>query len=413
MSLRRVADEALRRCDGERLCRAVALDLVAGRGASTVHLAGAGKAAGQMARGVALGIGVPIQSGLVVTKDGAFEGFAPAGVAIRFAGHPSPDPRSAAAGLALVDWLGRRRADDLVVFVLSGGASSLLAAPAAGLTLDDLRRTNDALVASGLAIDDINRVRKQLTRTSAGRLAREARARVEVLVLSDVVSGDLAQVGSGPFLADAATPAEALALLADVDGVPATVRRFLASPPPESRPPRAGDPVFTRVRHRVLASPPSLLEAAAEAAAEAGYRDIVHLAPTTESLAEVAKRLAAAAANLPPQSIVVGGGEPSLALPAEPGRGGRNQQLALCMAKSISDTRLRFLALGSDGSDGPTDAAGAVVDGASWARLKAIGDPDDALARADAYPLLDAAGLLLRTGPTGTNLCDLHLLATE
>lgn len=412
MSLRALADEALSCCHGERLCQAAATPI--DRRGLAVHLAGAGKAAGQMARGVALGLGVPIRSGLVVTKDGAFDGFAPDAVAIRFAGHPSPDPRSAAAGLAMLDWLGRRRVDELVVFVLSGGASSLLATPVEGLTLDDLRITTDALVASGLAIDDINRVRKQLTRTSAGRLARRCAARVEVLVLSDVVSGDVAQVGSGPFRPDATTPAEALTLLEDVAGVPASVRRWLAAPPRASRPPLADDPLFARTRHRILASPSSLIEAAATAAhTDPEIEEVVHLPPTTQDIAEVAETLHRASERLPPKSIVVGGGEPRIALPPEPGRGGRNQQLALLMARGIAKTSLRFLAIGSDGSDGPTDAAGAEVDGQSWERLQAIGDPEAALARADAYPLLEAAGLLVRTGPTGTNLCDLHLLAVD
>ncbi len=410
MSLRDLAAETLRRCDGEGLARAAAATL--DRRARRVFLAGAGKASGHMGRGVADALGGALGAGLLIAKDGAFDGFAPASVEVRFAGHPSPDARSAEAGRLLWDFLGQRRVDELVVFVLSGGASSLLATPAPGLSFEALRQTSDALLAAGLRIDDINRVRKQLTLASGGRLARRCVARVEVLVLSDVVSGDLCQVGSGPFLPADATPAAALELLRGLEGVPRAVLEWLRQPPIEAQVPAADDPIFARVRHRVLASVATLLERASGAARESGrFTAVLELPPSTDDVEAVATRLVGAAAGLAPGGLVVGGGEPSVRLPAGAGRGGRSQQLALTVAKRIAGKPLSFLALGSDGSDGPTDAAGAEVDGATWSRLAACGDPERALAAADAYPLLAAAGCLVRTGPTGTNLCDLHLLS--
>ena len=411
MSPRAIALAAIRACHGRALCRAAAVDI--DRRGLAIHLAGAGKAAGQMAMGVTEGLGESVRSGMVFTKDGAFDGFAPPGVGIHHAGHPTPDARSDKAGRTLWTWLGKRRVDELVVFVLSGGASSLLATPAEGLTLADVAATTEALVGADMAIDDINRVRKQITLASAGRLARQCVARVDVLVLCDVVSGDVNQVGSGPFAPDATSPADALALVRDVAGVPKTVLRWLENPPPSSRPPAPDHPLFARVRHRLLATPMTLVEAAAHVAREAGGGEVLHLPLASGSVDDVAERLTHAASGLPSGSVIVSGGEPTLQLPAKPGAGGRNQHLALLMARAMRGRSMRFVALGSDGSDGPTDAAGAEVTGESWAAMTAVGDPDDSLAHANAYPLLDAAGLLIRTGPTGTNLCDLHILAVS
>lgn len=404
-----IAKRAIAACGGHRLAFDAAADIDSR--ALAIHIAGAGKASAQMAAGVSERLG-GVASGLVITRDGAFSGFAPAGIEVCVAGHPEPDARSEAACARLERFLGERRIDELVVFVLSGGASSLLGAPLPGLTLRELIATTRALVASGLAIDDVNLVRRQLSRASAGRLARVCPARVEVLVLSDVVSGDLAAVGSGPFVPDETSPERALAILEPIDGVPPRVRSWLRDTPPMAPPP--DDPIFARVRHRVLATPATLIETAVEGAhAHGDVGEVVHLPATNGHVDGVVVRLLQAAEGLPPRAMIVGGGEPSVSLPPKPGRGGRNQHLALLVAKAIAGKPFTFLSIGSDGSDGPTEAAGALVDGDSWNRLRAVGDPVAALARADAHPLLDAAGLLVRTGATGTNLCDLHLLAVS
>ncbi len=315
LDLQAIARRAIDACDGEALTREAA-SMIDVR-AKHVHVIGAGKAAGQMARHAVEGLTVAPTSALAITKDHAFGGFASSPLEVAFAGHPAPDARSAAAGGRVIAALERRRVDELVVFVLSGGASSLLACPVAGISPADLTQTSRALVGSGLPIDDINLVRQQLTRLSAGRLITHCVARVEVLVLSDVVSGDLAAVGSGPWLPSRGSAAEALECIADVPGVPTTVRAFLGAVPEASMPPAEDDPRFARVRHRVLATPARLGEAAADLLRES-EAEVVHLPPTTRDCEAVAGRLMRVADGLPPAGVIVSSGEPTVVLPPSP-----------------------------------------------------------------------------------------------
>ena len=393
-----IAKEAIRRCHATELTRAAVPEL---RAAHAVHLAGAGKAAGQMAVGVVEALGHVEDGALVVTKEGAFDGFASPGMTVRFAGHPSPDERSEAAARDLIKWLSRRTVTDLVVFVLSGGASSLLAAPVPGVSREDLARTNDALLAAGIAIDDVNRVRRELARTAAGRLAAACRSRVEVLVLSDVVSGDLAHVGSGPFHP---TPDEREDLLAVVDrvDVPPKVRGLLRGARRAHAPPSHDHPLFARVRHTVVGSPTTLVNAAKEAAGGA-FRSAY--GPNTDDVGVICERFLSDARSSSSGGVYISGGEPTVVVPADSGPGGRNTHLALAMARAIAGTPYQFAALGSDGDDGTTGAAGAAVDGTTWS---ALGEPEDALVRGRAFPVMKP--YLVRLPPTGTNLCDLHIL---
>jgi glycerate 2-kinase len=361
-----VAREAIAACHGEALTREAVRRLgIEG----PVWLVGAGKAAGQMARGVAAA--VPVRGGVVVTKEGSFDGFAPSGTTVRFAGHPEPDARSVAAADAVLAFLRRRTADDHVVAVISGGTSALLGAPIDGVTLEELAATTRSMLAAGEPVAKINEARGRLGRAAGGKLAAACEARIDVLLASDVLGDDPAVIGSGPFVADGRS-----------------------------------------VRHHLVATPATLLQAAARAAR--GRFGVVHtLEPLAGDVGEVAERLCQEAGELEPGEALVAVGEPTVRLPEDAGRGGRCQELALEMAGAIEDRPIAFCALASDGNDGPTDAAGAAVDGASWAALVAVGDPEAALARCDAYPLLDAAGLLERLGPTGTNLLDVYVLAAE
>jgi glycerate-2-kinase len=266
---------------------------------------------------------------------------------------------------------------------------------------------------SGLDIRAMNIVRKHLTAASGGRLAAACPAPIDVLLLSDVLGDDIGAIGSGPFAPDPSSYADALALVQDLEGMDGArallecgARGELAETPDH------GHPCFSRVRHRLVASHTDLLDAAEQCARRAGFERVERLASSDSDVEVVAARLDAAAEQLERGSLLLSGGEPSVTLSANHGRGGRSQQLALQMARGL-DRRGRgaFLAVGSDGSDGPTDAAGAVVDATSWKAMAHTGDPLAALDRADAHPILDAIGALIRTGPTGTNLLDLHLLA--
>jgi glycerate 2-kinase len=408
-----IARDAVAACHGRPLCQAAAAELgdLEGR---RVHLVGAGKAAGAMAQGVIDGLAVPVQSGLLVTKDDHFGRFAEPGFEVRFASHPVPDRRSLEAAKVMVQHLRSVPAADQLVAVLSGGASALLAAPLDGLTLADLARATEAMLGAGVVIEQLNVVRKHLTRASGGRLAAACAAPVQVLLISDVIGDDLSAIGSGPFAPDPSSFADALEIAAAVDGIGASALAVLEqgaqgalcdTPGPEAE-------CFAQVHHQLLASHQRLIEAALAAARSNGFDGARRLPTVADDVRAVAARLAEAAEELKPGELIIGGGEPTVELPPEHGLGGRNQQLALLMARALAGERPAcFVALGSDGTDGPTDAAGAVVDHRSWAALCEAGDPELALAHANAYPLLDEIGALVRSGPTGTNVLDLHLLA--
>jgi hydroxypyruvate reductase len=418
-----IARRALAACDGGRLC-AEAVGALETDARERVHVLGLGKASAHMVAGLGRGLGGRIARGLVVTKAGHARGVKlGAAVRVRVGGHPEPDARSVAAGLAVERFVAEVPARDVLVVALSGGTSALVAAPIEGLSLAALRQTTRALLGAGVPIADANAVRRRLSRAAGGRLAEACpAARIEVLALSDVLGLEaggrltargLATLGSGPFAPEPESPEpESVARAVGVvrragSAVPRAVARLLER---EDSSTHVRAPCFTRVRHRILASHATLLAAAADAGREAGYR-VRRLGASEDPVEAVADRLVAEAARSSPGTLLVGGGEPTVVLPPRSGRGGRCQTLALLVARGLAERGIaaRLLALASDGTDGPTPAAGALVDHSSWSRLSAAGDPARALARADAFPLLAGAGLLVRTGPTGTNVLDLHL----
>ncbi len=412
-----IARQAIDACAAEPLAERAAAALERG---GRAHLVGAGKASVQMGRGVISALGGAIASALLITKDGHANGGLPRGE-IRYAGHPEPDGRSSAAGRALRQRLGLVMPPDRIIAVISGGASALIATPAPGLAREHLAAATRALIAGGKAIDDINVVRKHLTLASGGRLAVAAYpGAVDVLVVSDVLGDDLSAIGSGPFAPDKSDFAQAVAIARDVASFPAPalalLERGVLGQIPETPKPGAG--CFKGVTHHLLASPSLLAESARRAAQKLGYDDLCSLPPTGQDVAAVADVLVQRASGMSPGQLLISGGEPTVLLPSRPGKGGRNQQLALLMAKRFADLAacggsgdVRFLAIGSDGTDGPTDAAGALVDCGTFRALERQGiDPHEALRRADAYEPLEAVGALVRTGPTGTNVLDLHLL---
>ena len=382
-----------------------------------VHLVGAGKAAAAMARGAIDGLRPrfgpsPIREGLAVTKDGHAGGFAAEGVELLLAAHPVPDERSAAAGAQLRRRLSMIPREDHVVALVSGGASSLLASPVERLDVAALREATEVMLASGVAIEGMNAVRKHLTVASGGRLAEICSAPIDVLVVSDVLSDALEAIGSGPFAPDPTTYEEALEVVRPLADFPAAARAVLEQGARGERPetPDEDHPCFLRVRHRVVASHATLIDAACARVEEAGYR-VTKLPPFEGDVTDAAVRLLEASASLAPGEVVVTGGEPTVVLPVPHGRGGRNQHLALLVAGGLAGGPPRQLvALGSDGTDGATDAAGAWVDQDTLQRLSDDADPDEAIERADAYPLLQRYGHLVTTGATGTNVLDLHLL---
>lgn len=335
---------------------------------------------------------------LVVSRSGHFgpglEGRP--GVTCLSAGHPLPDERSLAAGAASLEFAAAVPQGTRVLLLVSGGASSLLEVPAAGVALDDLRRFNAWALASGLPIGEVNALRRRLSAVKGGRLLEHlAQAVVEGYAISDVPGDDPAVIGSGLL---AAAPEEA-----PPGGLPAWLRDLLG---------RARGPAAASAGCRVtlVGRLEDALDAVAQAADAAGIR-VLRARQRLAGDAAAAAALAVETLRQGGDLLYLAGGETTVRLPADPGRGGRNQHLALEAARRMAgDDELLLLAAGTDGNDGNTDDAGALVDGDTVARAAALGfDVADCIARADSGSLLDAAGDLVHTGPTGTNVGDLLL----
>lgn len=395
-------------------------ELAAYRG---VWLVGAGKAGAAMAEAAAELLGERLSGGLVVVKG---EAEPPAGARYELlpAAHPVPDARGVAAGERIAALLGGLGADDLVIALLSGGGSALLTLPAPGVSLDDMRGLTAALLGCGARIDEINSLRKHLDRLKGGGLARMAHpAELVALVLSDVVGSPLDVIASGPTVPDASSFAQAWAVLeryAISDALPAAAREHLARGRAGALPdtPKAGDPCFARAFTLLVGDNRQAADAALAAARALGMHTLLlttylqgEAREAGRVLAAVARELAASGSPLPRPACIIAGGETTVTLRGD-GRGGRNQELALAAVADLDGLEnVALVALASDGDDGPTDAAGAVVSGASLRRARALGlDPAAHLARNDAYPFFAALGDLLRPGPSGTNVNDLAFL---
>ena len=379
-----------------------------------------GKAAAGMAAALERLAGERIDAGLAVTKDD--HGVPLERIALREAAHPVPDARSQRAAREAIHLVQIARREDVLVVLLSGGASSLLSAPAPGLTLADVAGTTAALLAAGVEIEGLNAVRKHLSAVAGGRLARRAACgRIEVLAISDVPGDRLDVIGSGPLAPDPTTYADALAVLDEAglrDRVPAAVRAHLEAGArgEAEETPKPGDPDLARVRTTVLANNRMALEAVRAAAESEGRRAVVLEGGLRGEAREAGRRLAAQAGSQAGSRPVclVAGGETTVHVRGD-GRGGRSQELALAAALELEGRAgAAILAAGTDGTDGPTEAAGAYADGETVARGRARGvDAQAALADNDAYTFFSAEGGLFCTGPTGTNVMDLALLEID
>jgi glycerate 2-kinase len=341
--------------------------------------------------------------------------------------HPEPGPRSLAAAGALAATVSRIAPSDEVWVLLSGGTTSLVGAPEPGITPAELTAIYSLLLGSGLDIAAMNRIRKRFSRWGGGKLARAlAPARVRVYVVSDVIGDDLASIGSGPCVPDPTTAREVRTLLESAalwTKLPESARRAVvnAESGKMAETPKPGDQAFARVTLDLVASNRLALEAAARRAAELGLDPVVCETPLAGEAAAAGASVAATLLNncvrLPiPQpttekACMIWGGETTVTLgQVSTGLGGRCQELALAAARVLDGAPqgTALLVAGTDGRDGPTDAAGAIVDGSTWSAIAARGrNPARDLAAHDAYHALDAAGALLRPGLTGTNVMDI------
>ena len=376
-----------------------------------IWLVGAGKASAQMAAAVEDVLGTRITGGAIAIKDGHT---APVNrVALRECSHPVPDERGVAAAREILSIAQGAGEQDLVICCLSGGASALLPLPAEGITLADKQETTRLLLSSGANIHEINAVRKHLSAIKGGQLAMAASpARVLSLILSDVIGNNLDVIGSGVTAPDSSTYATAIDVLRKYgifDSVPASVRQRLTNPASPETPKSVPN-----TENVIVGSSDLALTAAAETAQALGYHTLIlssFIEGETRDIARVhaaiAKEIDAFGRPLQRPACIISGGETTVTIRGD-GKGGRNQEFVLAAAIDIAGMRdICVLSAGTDGTDGPTDAAGAICDTDTLRRKP---EAPTFLARNDAYHYFDALGDLIKTGPTGTNVMDVRIV---
>ncbi len=384
-----------------------------------IWVVGAGKAGAPMTQAVEAVLGERLTGGHVVVKYGYT--LPTTVVHLWEASHPVPDDAGLDAAQHVVELLEQAGERDLVLCLLSGGGSALLTLPVDGVKLGDIQALTQTLLRSGAPIQAINTLRKHLSQVKGGQLARLAfPATVVALILSDVVGSPLDVIASGPTVPDTTTFADALAIVERYgirDTIPLSIRHHLEAGAAGEIPdtPKRGDPALARVQNVIVADNAVAAQAAVARAEALGFHTLL-LSTYVEGEAREVARVAAALAKeiathsrpVPRPACLLMGGETTVTVRGA-GRGGRNQELALAAALEIVGWKdVVIAALATDGSDGPTDAAGGIVDGSTVARGEALGlHARASLAANDAYPYLEKVGDLLVTGPTNTNVNDL------
>ena len=401
--------------------------------AESVVLMAAGKASAAMARAAAaklgdrlggrLGdqLGDRLRAGVVIAPDASVsQAHVPECVRVFAADHPLPTERNLAAADAVVRTAAEIGSNDVVLVLVSGGASAFLTKPALGISLDELRGVTDGLLRAGATITELNTVRKHLDVLKGGGLARLCAhaGSVEVLVLSDVLGDPLDVIGSGPTAPDPTTFVDAQNVLEQHSltgrwpGVDARLRRGAAGD--ESETPKPGDVVFDRVQHVVIANNAAAVDTVVRALGDAGMRVVDRRTGVTGEAAEVGRSLASAAARLGRREAIVWGGETTVTVGEATGSGGRNQELALAAGLALpKSAEFAVLSLATDGLDGPTDAAGAIAVGGLGVRAEAAPlSPEHALRDHDSgtfWAKLDGGAWRWAPGPSGTNINDLMI----
>jgi glycerate 2-kinase len=380
-----------------------------------IQVIGAGKASAAMALALETILGRRISGGLVNVPDGPLP---PGGIKGKLrrielhpSGHPIPDRRGEQGVrrmLAIADAAGAR---DLLICLISGGASALMPLPSPGITLQRKREVTGSLLRAGASIHEMNAVRKHLSRIKGGQLARAAfPATTLTLILSDVVGDDPSVIGSGPTIADPSTCEDAIRIL----------KKYRVALPKAAlvETPKPGDPHLARAHYEIVGSNRQAIGAAAQEAKRLGYRTLV-LSTTiqgeTKDVAQVhaaiAREVLTTAQPVKPPACLLSGGETTVTVRGK-GAGGRNQEFVLAAAWELQRAGpVTILSAGTDGIDGPTDAAGAFADASMVPRAAALGlDAREFLENNDSYRFFERMGTLIKTGPTGTNVMDIRLL---
>jgi glycerate 2-kinase len=390
-----------------------------------LYVVGAGKAGAPMAAALEEILGARITQGLINVK---YDHILPLDcIELIEAGHPLPDPNGQRGSRMIHNILSEAGEKDLVLCLISGGGSALLPLPPPPLSLEDKQLTTDALLSCGARINEINAIRKHMSRLKGGRLAKAAHpATLICLILSDVVGDDLDVIASGPTVPDPSTFQECMDIFIRyqiLDGLPKAVSRHfedgISGIIPET--PKPDDPAFEGLQNLLVGNNTQALSAARHKAENLGYHTIVLSSSLEGETRDVARMHAAIAKEvirtnqpLPSPACILSGGETTVTLKGN-GKGGRNQEFALAGAIAIADeTDIVVLSAGTDGTDGPTDAAGAFADSQTLARAQARDmDPTLYLENNDAYHFFEPLGDLLITGPTHTNVMDLRIILVD
>ncbi|UCD34551.1 MAG: glycerate kinase [Nitrospiraceae bacterium] len=407
---------------------------------NSIRVVGFGKASCQMARAVEESLGPDaIASGIVITKYGHAgamhsavshrpEGSELSGlrkIRVFEAGHPIPDQQGVEAAEEIIRLLAHSKDRDLVLCLVSGGGSALFVSPCEGITLREKQAITDLLLKSGADITELNAVRKHLSKVKGGRLAEiAAPAEIISLMISDVIGDRLDVIASGPTAPDPSTFQDALDVIRKyslADSAPASVmellERGLRGDIPDT--PKAGDPLFSRVQNLIVGSNRIAIERARQEAEALGYRTEVLSSEISGEARDVGQWLARKAREAREAvggstQCFISGGETTVHVRGR-GKGGRNTELALSFAMEADGMKgVTLLSAGTDGTDGPTDAAGAIVDGGTVERARSRGlNPREYLENNDSYTFFKAIDSLLITGPTGTNVMDVQILIVE
>jgi glycerate 2-kinase len=398
-----------------------------------VLVIGAGKASAKMALGLEAVLGDRISSGLVAVKEGHTEELAR--IELIEAGHPMPDRRSVEAGTRIAGICAAAGAKSLILNLISGGGSAILTAPygddAHTVTLEELQQVTGLLLACGAPIQEINVIRKHLSAVKGGRLAGlAAPATMVSLILSDVIGDPLDAIASGPTVPDPTTWADAAEIIRAYglqEKLPASVAALLAEGTAGkiSDTPDETSGIFESVSNILIGTNISALQAAAEEAGELGYGPVILTSQLTGEAREIAKLFSGIAKDLclgrlafPRPACIITGGETTVTLKGK-GKGGRNQEMAVAFLREFLEspgalTGVVFLSGGTDGNDGPTDAAGGIAhSGVLGTAVRKKLSPGEYIEKSDSYHFLKECDGLLMTGPTNTNVCDVQILLVD
>lgn len=388
-----------------------------------IYIIGAGKATASMAKAIEEILNDKITAGIINVK---YQHIQPLKkIKINEAGHPIPDEAGLKGALEIINLANKAQKNDLVICLLSGGASSLLPVPVDKISLKEKQLTTDILLKSGAKINEVNIIRKHISCIKGGRLAQiTAPAKLITLILSDVVGDDLSTIASGPTVADETTFDDALKVLKKynlIRKIPKSVLEYIKSgiAGMVEETPKKNNPIFKNVENIIIGNNFDALQSAKIKAEELGFNTLILSSQIEGETKEVAKVHTAIAKEIiktnnpiPKPACIISGGETTVTIKGD-GLGGRNQEFVLSSAIEIDglEEDVVILSAGTDGTDGPTDAAGAIADSNTIKRAKELGmNPEEFLRRNDSYHFFKKLGNLLITGPTNTNVMDLRII---